>query len=142
MRATVSKTFSFCAGHRLARHESKCRHLHGHNWRVTVFVSSPVLDECGRVVDFSAIKDRVKAWVNEHLDHGMILDRSDYTTVRLVEQLNGQKIYLMDGPPSAENIAALILRQAKALLESEFSKVKVERVTVGETDGSEATCTA
>jgi 6-pyruvoyltetrahydropterin/6-carboxytetrahydropterin synthase len=99
------------------------------------------LDDCGRVVDFSEIKGKVKAWVDEHLDHGMILDRSDYTTVRLVEQLNGQKIYLMDGPPSAENIAALILRQAKALLESEFSKVKVESVAVEETDGSGALCT-
>ena len=33
---TVSREIEFCYGHRLLRDEGKCRHLHGHNGRLTV----------------------------------------------------------------------------------------------------------
>ena len=42
----------FCAGHRVVGHENKCRHLHGHNYRVTFYCESQELDGVGRVVDF------------------------------------------------------------------------------------------
>lgn len=136
---TAAKSFWFCAGHRLKDHESKCKHLHGHNWRVTVHVMAYELDKCGRVVDFSFIKDSVKGWVDVNLDHGMILQKDDTDAIKALQRLPGAKLYVICRPPTAENIAMLILSVAKALMPV---GVEVTQVDIEETDGSVATCTA
>ena len=132
----VSKSFDFCAGHRLRLHESKCRHLHGHNWTVTVSVESDKLDEVGRVVDFSVIRERVKGWVDQYLDHGFILERTDAEAIEAVGSVSGQSVYLMDGPPTAENLSRLIKEQAQRLL-----GMPIHSVSIRETETSEALCT-
>ena len=33
MSYTVIRSHEICAGHRVVGHESKCRHLHGHNYK-------------------------------------------------------------------------------------------------------------
>ena len=33
MGYTVIRSHEICAGHRVVGHESKCRHLHGHNYK-------------------------------------------------------------------------------------------------------------
>lgn len=132
----VIKTFDFCAGHRLQHHESKCRHLHGHNWRVKVSVYGHELDQCGRLIDFSVIKDRVKGWVDANLDHGFILQCEDTEALAAVRLVKGQKLFMMTEPPTAENIARLILAHARPLLATDHVEVSVM-----ETPTSEATCT-
>ena len=65
----IEKTIEISAAHRLAlNYESKCRHLHGHNWKITVYCRSEKLDENGMVVDFSEIKHRIK----RVLDHQVL----------------------------------------------------------------------
>ncbi len=39
-------------GHRVCGHENKCKHLHGHNYRIHFKVSGQGLDDIGRVLDF------------------------------------------------------------------------------------------
>ena len=70
---TVSREIEFCYGHRLLRYEGKCRHLHGHNGRLTVVFETDGLDGRGMVLDFSDIKRLVGGWIDAHLDHRMIL---------------------------------------------------------------------
>jgi len=103
---SVSRELDFCYGHRLLRHSGKCRHLHGHSARAIVTLQAAELDACGMVVDFADIKRLVGSWIDEQLDHRMILQRIDPMVDIL--QREGEPLYLMDEPPTAENLARLI----------------------------------
>jgi 6-pyruvoyltetrahydropterin/6-carboxytetrahydropterin synthase len=102
----VTREVDFCYGHRLLNYEGKCRHLHGHNGRAVITFELETLDEHGMVLDFSEIKNVVCHWIDENLDHRMILHRED-PTVPLLQEL-GEPIYVIDANPTAENIAKLI----------------------------------
>ncbi len=102
----VSRQIDFCYGHRLLNYDGKCRYLHGHNGRAIITIESLKLDERGMVLDFSDIKDVVSRWIDENLDHRMILHRDDPIVPVLREQ--GEPMYLIDVNPTAENIARLI----------------------------------
>lgn len=102
----VTREIDFCYGHRLLNYDGKCKHLHGHNGRAVIALESPQLDERGMVLDFSDIKRVVAGWIDENLDHRMILRRDD-PIVPLFEQ-QGEPVFLMDANPTAENIAKLI----------------------------------
>ena len=60
-------------GHRVHQHESKCAHLHGHNYRVHFTVEAPELDAVGRVLDFSVIKEKLCMWLEDEWDHKFLL---------------------------------------------------------------------
>ncbi|MBN2476497.1 MAG: 6-carboxytetrahydropterin synthase [Pirellulales bacterium] len=102
----VSRQIDFCYGHRLLAYPGKCRNLHGHNGRAIITLEASGLDERGMVLDFSDIKRMISRWVDEHLDHRMILRRDD-PAVPVLERL-GEPLFLMDANPTAENIAKLI----------------------------------
>jgi 6-pyruvoyltetrahydropterin/6-carboxytetrahydropterin synthase len=102
----VTREIDFCYGHRLLNYDGKCRHLHGHNGRAVIVLESPELDARGMVLDFTDIKQVVSQWIDETLDHRMILCRDD-PAVPVLKQL-GEPLYLIDANPTAENIAKLI----------------------------------
>jgi 6-pyruvoyltetrahydropterin/6-carboxytetrahydropterin synthase len=102
----VTREIRFCYGHRLVNYDGKCRHLHGHNGRAVITLETPRLDGLGMVVDFSRIKRVVSAWIDETLDHKMILHRDDPLLPYLRQQ--GEPIFVLDANPTAENIARLI----------------------------------
>ena len=102
----VNREIDFCYGHRLLNYEGKCRWLHGHNGRAVISIEAEQLDERGMVLDFSDIKRVVSRWIDENLDHRMILHEDD-PAVPLLREL-GEPMYLIDRNPTAENIARLI----------------------------------
>ena len=102
----VSREIDFCYGHRLLNYDGKCRHLHGHNGRVVITLESAELDLRGMVIDFSEIKEVVSRWIDDELDHRMILRKDDPVVPLLAQQ--GEPMFLMDANPTAENIAKLI----------------------------------
>jgi 6-pyruvoyltetrahydropterin/6-carboxytetrahydropterin synthase len=106
----VSRAIDFCYGHRLLDYEGKCRYLHGHNGKVLITLESSSLDPRGMVLDFSEIKRVISRWIDERLDHRMILRRDD-PAVAALQQL-GEPLFLMDSNPTAENIARMIYQQA------------------------------
>ncbi len=61
----------FSAGHFITYDGDVCERLHGHNYRVMAEIHGP-LDENHYVVDFIALRDTLKAIVDE-LDHHMLL---------------------------------------------------------------------
>lgn len=109
----VSREISFCYGHRILNHQGKCKHLHGHNGRAVVRIAADQLNELGMVVDFTDIKEHLKKWIDDHLDHRMILQQIDPLAELLRDQ--GEPIFVMPEIPTAENIAKLIYDQAKQL---------------------------
>ena len=102
----VTRQIDFCYGHRLLNYAGKCRFLHGHNGRAVIAIESDRLDERGMVLDFSDIKRVVSTWIDEQLDHRMILHRQD-PAVPALQQLE-EPLYLIDTNPTAETIARLI----------------------------------
>lgn len=82
----VIRSHEICAGHRVVGHESKCRHLHGHNYVFHFHVApkldgqikslakeykveSAALDQVGRVIDFSVVKSTLCEWLETNWDH-------------------------------------------------------------------------
>lgn len=105
----VTKAIDFCYGHRLMNYEGKCRHLHGHNGRVEIELEGETLDERGMLTDFGEIKRVMKRWIDENLDHRMILRRDDPAVEFLKSQ--NEPMYLIDENPTAETIARLIYHE-------------------------------
>lgn len=103
---SVSREIEFCYGHRLLNYPGKCRHLHGHNGRVIITFEAAGLDERGMVLDFTEIKRVINGWIDENLDHRMLLSRTD-PVVPILQGLQ-EPMFLMDVNPTAENIAKLI----------------------------------
>lgn len=79
MSYSVIRTHEICAGHRVVGHESKCRHLHGHNYKFhfkvapkpldSESVKGDPLDQVGRVIDFSVVKSTLCQWLEDNWDH-------------------------------------------------------------------------
>jgi 6-pyruvoyltetrahydropterin/6-carboxytetrahydropterin synthase len=102
----VSKSVSFCYGHRLLNYTGKCQHLHGHNARAVITLESKVLDERGMVEDFSEVKRLVWSWLDEEIDHTLLLHRDD--PVLPVLQSAGERVMVTAENPTAEVIARMI----------------------------------
>lgn len=127
----VFKDIHFCYGHRLLDYDGKCAHPHGHNGKIVISLESKELDKRGMVRDFGDIKDVVQKWVDEQLDHKMILRKGD-ALVKILKNLE-EPYFLMDENPTAENLAKLIFDFAKS------KKLPVKSVTFWETVSSSAT---
>lgn len=86
MSYEVIRSHEICAGHRVVGHESKCRHLHGHNYVFHFHVAPKLdgqirslakeyevecaaLDQVGRVIDFSVVKSTLCEWLETNWDH-------------------------------------------------------------------------
>jgi 6-pyruvoyltetrahydropterin/6-carboxytetrahydropterin synthase len=110
-RFQITKVIEFSYGHRLLDHQGKCRYLHGHNGLLEVDVDSETLDSMGMVIDFGRVSEVVKAWVNENLDHKMLLCRQDPIAPVLAQA--GEPTFEMEENPTAENIARLIWHAAR-----------------------------
>lgn len=102
----VTREIKFCYGHRLLDYAGKCRFLHGHNGRAIITIENKTLDDLGMVMDFSEIKRVVSGWIDEHLDHRMILRRDD-PILPVLQEMN-EPVHVIDVNPTAENIARII----------------------------------
>ncbi len=108
---SVTRLIHFCYGHRLLDYDGKCRHPHGHNGRIEITIRKGSLDRLGMVMDFEEIKAKVQRWVDTELDHRMLLNKRD-PLVKILRGL-GEPVVVMDGNPTAENIARLIYDYAR-----------------------------
>ncbi len=97
----------FCAGHRVHGHESKCAHLHGHNYRVHFDVQGS-LDALGRVMDFSVIKDRLCQWLEHNWDHRFLVWEKDPIAAYLWD-IDKTGVIRVPFNPTAENMAEYLV---------------------------------
>ncbi|UCE01599.1 MAG: 6-carboxytetrahydropterin synthase [Candidatus Latescibacterota bacterium] len=109
----ITRELAFCYGHRLLEHAGKCAHLHGHNGLAVLTLGSEHLDALGMVADFQLVRDRLGAWIDEHLDHRMILREDDPALPALLEL--GEPVYVVDSNPTAEHLARLLFERAREL---------------------------
>ncbi len=106
-------------GHRVSGHESKCQHLHGHNYRIHFKVEAE-LDDVGRVLDFSVIKTRLCLWLEDNWDHKFLAWEKDpimtnihhlICTQACIEEDRAFNASMVWTPfnPTAENMAQYLL---------------------------------
>jgi len=113
----------FAAAHQLRESGGKCEQMHGHNWRVEVYVRGGELGEDGLLIDFHEVKAATNH-VLEGLDHRFLNEVAPF------DRLN----------PSSENIARHIFESLGGLLNSD--RVQVSRVSAWESDTACATYSA
>lgn len=116
---SVTRKHEICAGHRVVGHENKCRFFHGHNYCFELTLQGEELDSVGRVIDFSVIKDRLCAWLENTWDHKMLLWKDDPLAVvflspiyhnqhsgsTVLKDLDPATLVLLPFNPTVENIA-------------------------------------
>lgn len=117
---TCVRKIQFCAGHRLLNHEGKCKHLHGHNYVGFFYAVAEEQDACGRVIDFSVLKERIGGWIDKNWDHGMILNTADEVALMAVITCEQQKLYTLPFNPTAENMAKYLLQKVCPSLFKDF----------------------
>lgn len=112
---SVNRYHDISCGHRVVGHESKCRHLHGHNYRVHFTVQGE-LDSIGRVLDFSVVKSRLCMWLEDQWDHKFLAWESDMEMKDLQKHSLGDDWLLLSTSvvwvpfnPTAENMANYLL---------------------------------
>jgi 6-pyruvoyltetrahydropterin/6-carboxytetrahydropterin synthase len=98
MVSTVTISHNFESTHRLPHLPGKCISLHGHSWWAETTVTAPSPDEDGVVVEFGPLKKALRAWIDDHVDHGVLLGPND-PLVPLLRQYNC-KVY--EGPGLAD----------------------------------------
>jgi len=107
----------FAAAHQLREFEGGCEHLHGHNWKVEVYVSGEKLEKNGLLMDFRLIKEATKRVLDE-LDH------------KFLNELDA----FMNLNPSSENIARHIFTSLSRELNTE--NITITKVTAWESDSA------
>lgn len=169
----ISKSFDFCYGHRVWSQELntefsldpclKCRHLHGHQGKIVIFLESTQLKN-GMVTDFKHL-NWFKVFLDDVLDHKFILDINDplfetllphykkdelikfeegYFTVDFTkiknEEIHIKELYegyiLVDFVPTSENLSAWFLKIAQEKMSK--LNIKVSSVEFSETPKSKS----
>ncbi len=108
---SVTQELPFCYGHRLLQYPGKCGRLHGHNGVARITLQSSQLDEMGMVADFDQIERSLRAFLDESLDHRLLLHREDPLVPAL--RAAGEEFVAVEVNPTAENIARMIFEHAR-----------------------------
>jgi 6-pyruvoyltetrahydropterin/6-carboxytetrahydropterin synthase len=106
---------SISAAHRLKEYGGKCENLHGHNWRIDVFIRAKELDETGLALDFRIMKQKTDE----------VLKELDHTYLNELPCFEGDN-------PSSERIAQYIFKRLSKLLND--GRARVSKVTAWESD--------
>ncbi len=109
----ISKEFRFESAHFLPNLPDghKCKRLHGHSFRVEVFIKGDLDSELGWVMDFGDVSKIVKPIIENELDH------------RLLNEIEGLE------NPTSENIAIWLWRKIKPLLPTLYQIIVYETCT-------------
>lgn len=106
----VQRYHDISMGHRVVGHENKCRHLHGHNYRIHFICTASKLDDLGRVIDFGIIKQLLCEWLEEHWDHKMMIWEKDPLRAEL-QELTPEDLVIVPFNPTAEQMAEYLVEE-------------------------------
>ena len=134
---------SFSAAHRLVKgYEGKCKHLHGHNYRVLVTLACEQLDEYGFVMDFSEVKRLLSHWVQNHWDHCTLVAECDQPLLEFL-QAEQMKHFIIPGNvnTTVEVLAEFLFARFTELLHQQAAAgIQLIEVKMYETSESAAAC--
>lgn len=109
---TITREHEICCGHRVYKHEGKCKNIHGHGYKFELTLSAldSKLDELGRILDFSVVRNLLCEWLEKNWDHKLLLWNEDPLFGLLLisstqGEYDGRSIVGLPCNPTAENIA-------------------------------------
>ncbi|MCC7478063.1 6-carboxytetrahydropterin synthase QueD [bacterium] len=117
-RFTVYKEIDIAAAHFLREYHGKCERLHGHNYRIRVYVSADELDSEGMVLDFVQLKELMRELIHERFDHQFLNETPPFDVLN----------------PSSEHLARYCAEELAARLDD--GRIRVSECHVWETDTS------
>lgn len=142
----ITRKGSFDSGHRVMNERMKCFNVHGHTYLYELEFEFNEMEEIGYAIDFKEIKRVGCQWIDDMLDHGMILNPKDVDLIDVTKKL-GSKLWLMslngNGEycnPSAENIAKEIFLAMEILFTS-YDNLRIHKITLYETPNCYTICT-
>jgi len=118
----ISRKGSFDSGHRVMNEKFKCYNIHGHTYLYELNFEFNDMMDIGYAIDFKEIKRVGCQWIDDYLDHGMILNPKDDLLITTAKQM-GSKYWIMSlngggyCNPTAENIAREICLAQQILFE-------------------------
>lgn len=147
----ISRKGNFDSGHRVMNERMKCYNIHGHTYLYELIFSFENMETIGYAIDFKEIKRVGAQWIDDILDHGMLLNphdelliqtTKDYGTKLWLMSLNGEGEYCN---PSVENIAREIFLAMEILFDEVYKDkgtgLKIHKVIIYETPNCSTECT-
>jgi 6-pyruvoyltetrahydropterin/6-carboxytetrahydropterin synthase len=131
---TAIRKIHFCSGHRVLNHESKCANFHGHNYIAWFHAEANNLDDIGRVIDFSVLKEKIGNWIDENWDHTSLINVDDHDILKFAHLLEKNKpVFICPFNPTAENMAKYLIEIVCPMVLKNCN-VKVVKIELYETE--------
>ena len=146
-RQWIVRSGTFDSGHRVMNEKMKCFNMHGHTYLYDLNFEFNEMEEIGYAIDFKEIKRVACQWIDDLLDHGMIVNPKDTSVINAAIE-TGSKIWYMSlngnneyCNPSVENVAKEIFLAMEVLFES-YKALKFYKLKLHETPNCYTICKA
>lgn len=145
-KQTLSRKGSFDAAHRVMNEKMKCFNVHGHTYLYKLKFKFNSMDSIGYAIDFKEIKRVCCQFIDDYLDHAVILNPKDDILIAASTTLNS-KIWLMslnlEGycNPTAENIAKELFLICEYLITGRGYGLDIDKIVLYETPNCSVDCT-
>jgi 6-pyruvoyltetrahydropterin/6-carboxytetrahydropterin synthase len=148
----ITQKTNLDCGHRVMNERMKCYNIHGHTYLTELTFSFENMESIGYAIDFKEIKRVFIQYLQDFMDHGMILNPHDAKLIETVKDYN-TKLWLMslNGAneycnPSVENIAKEVFLAMEILSDTLYKDsktgLKIHKVTIYETPNCYTECLA
>lgn len=146
----ITKEIEFDMGHRVPSHASKCKHPHGHRYKVEMTVAGEVVpddagvNDSGMVMDFGHLKVLLTQFVHDPFDHAFIYHEGDPIGPALFEACEPlmedmPRVFSVPFVPTAERLAQHFFEVLEPQVVSLYgTMLRLEQVKVWETPTSTA----
>jgi len=128
MKVGIYKEVQIDTSHRLLYYKGKCANLHGHRWRVEVWIEGEPDPSTQILIDYSLIKQ-----VIDKYDHQIILNRDD-PMVPCIQKFN--PVITTPGDPTSELIASIIRDDLYAVCRDLGIRITITKIRVWESPTS------
>jgi 6-pyruvoyltetrahydropterin/6-carboxytetrahydropterin synthase len=124
MRVGIYKEVQIDTSHRLLHYEGKCANLHGHRWKVEIWIEGEPDPVTRILIDYSMIKKIVDKY-----DHQIILNQDDPMVPRIREF---HQVITTPGDPTSELMASVIREDLYTFCRNNGIRATVPKIRVWE----------
>jgi 6-pyruvoyltetrahydropterin/6-carboxytetrahydropterin synthase len=124
MTVAIYKEVQIDASHRLLHYQGKCANLHGHRWKVEVWIEGEPDATTGILLDYNVIKQAIGEY-----DHQIILNCND-PMVACIEKF--QHVLTTPGDPTSELLAQIFRDDLERICNAQHIAAHVTRLRVWE----------
>jgi 6-pyruvoyltetrahydropterin/6-carboxytetrahydropterin synthase len=128
MNVAIYKEVQIDASHRLLHYKGKCANLHGHRWKVEVWIRGEPDATTQILIDYNLIKLTIAKY-----DHQIILNRDD-PMVSCIEKF--QHVITTNGDPTSELLASIIRHELYEVCREQGIRATITKIRVWESPNS------